>query len=133
MLHIVGCSQIGVRLCAACNTVRLELADEQQHLIATPFMTDITLAGRRIIRCRALALPMEQALVDGVVVVRLITLYLIQSNGSKNLHRIAVLGLGKRRLDQYVLLHMWGRTHRPSDAYPHTIPSNICIELLRHQ
>ena len=69
MFHIVSYSQIGVRLCATGHAIRLELADEQQHFAATLFVVNIALSGRRIIRCRALALPMEQALIDGVVVV----------------------------------------------------------------
>ena len=69
MLHIVGRTQICVCLCTSGHTIRLELADEQQHLTATLLVMDITLTGGRIIRCCTLALPMEQDLIDGVVVI----------------------------------------------------------------
>ena len=69
MLHIVGCSQIGVCLCTSGHTIRLELADKQQHFATAFFVVDIALTCRRIIRSYALALPMEQTLIDGVVVV----------------------------------------------------------------
>jgi len=67
--HIVGSAKMGIGLCAACNTIRLKLANEQQNLSPFAPVMDITLAGRRIIRCRALVLPIEQALIDRVVVV----------------------------------------------------------------
>lgn len=69
MLHIVGRTQIRISLSTTCHTIRLELADEQQHLAAALLVVDITLTGGRIIHRRALALPVEQALIDGVVVV----------------------------------------------------------------
>ena len=69
VLYVVGGAQEGVRLGAPCNPVCLELPDEQQHSAPPLPMVDIPLTGRRVRRRGALALPVEQALVDGVVVV----------------------------------------------------------------
>lgn len=69
MLHIVGRTQICVCLCAAGHSIRLELTDEQQHPATTLHVVDIALTGWRIIRCCTLALPMEQAFIDGVIVI----------------------------------------------------------------
>lgn len=82
MLHIVGRTQICVCLCTSGHTIRLELADEQQHPAATLHVVDIALTGWRIIRCCTLALPMEQAFIDGVIVVhgrgRIVLVCLVQ-------------------------------------------------------
>ena len=69
MAHIAGSSQISIRLGAICDPVRLELPDEQQHLAAAFPVMDIPLPSCGIFSCRALALPVEQALVDGIVVI----------------------------------------------------------------
>ena len=69
VLDIARCTQIGIRLGAAGYTVGFELADKQQNVAATFHMMDIALASGRVLCCGTLALPMEQALVDGVVVV----------------------------------------------------------------
>ena len=67
--HIAGSPQIGIRLGAVCDPVGLELPDEQQHLAAAFSVMDKPLASCGIFSCRALALPVEQALIDGIIVV----------------------------------------------------------------
>ena len=69
VLHVVRRAQIGVRLRTAGHTVCLKLTDKQQYLTAAFLMVDIALTGGRILRRGALALPMEQALIDGIIVV----------------------------------------------------------------
>ena len=69
MLHIVSCPQIGVRSSAASHTVGLELADKQQHLTSALYVMDLPLASGRVLCRGALALPVEQVLVDGVIVI----------------------------------------------------------------
>ena len=82
VLHVVRRAQMGVRLRAAGHTVRLKLTDKQQHLAAAFLVVDIALTGGRILRCGALALPMEQALIDGIIVVhggwRIVLVRLVQ-------------------------------------------------------
>ena len=48
VLHVVRRTQIGVRLRTAGHTVRLKLADKQQHLAAAFLVVDIALTGGRI-------------------------------------------------------------------------------------
>ena len=69
MPHIAGSPQIGIRLSTTGYTIRLEFTDEQQHLAAALPVMDIPLASCGIFSCRALALPVEQALIDGIIVV----------------------------------------------------------------
>ena len=82
MLHVARRSQIGVRLRTAGHTVRLKLTHKQQHLAAAFLVVDIALTGGRIFCRGALALPMEQALVDGIIVVhggwRIVLVRLVQ-------------------------------------------------------
>ena len=82
VLHVVRRTQIGVRLRTAGHTVRLKLTHKQQHLTAAFLVVDIALTGGRILRRGALALPMEQALIDGIIVVhggwRIVLVRLIQ-------------------------------------------------------
>ena len=67
--HIAGSPQIGIRFRATSDPVRLEFPDEQQHLAAPFPVMDIPLSSCGILSCRALALPVEQAFVDGIVVI----------------------------------------------------------------
>ena len=69
MAHIAGSPQIGIRFGTTGYTIRLEFTDEQQHLAAALPVMDIPLASCGIFSCRALALPVEQAFVDGIVVI----------------------------------------------------------------
>ena len=46
MLHIVSRAQIRISLSTTCHTIRLELADEQQHLAAALLVVNIALTGR---------------------------------------------------------------------------------------
>ena len=69
MLHIVCRAQIGVCSSGASYTVGLELTDKQQHLASALYMMDIALASGRVLCRGALTLPVEQALIDGVVVI----------------------------------------------------------------
>ena len=82
MLHIVCRSQEGIGSGASCDPVRLEFPDKQQHLAPSLLVMDIPLAGGRVRRRGALALPVEQVFVDGVVVVhgggRIVLVSLVQ-------------------------------------------------------
>ena len=82
MLHIVGRPQEGIGRRTSCDPIRLKLPDKQQHLAPPLPVMDIPLSSRRICRRGALALPMEQALIDGVVVIhgggRVVLVRLIQ-------------------------------------------------------
>ena len=69
MFYIVCSSQEGIRLCSTADPIRFELSDKQQHFAPAFPVVNIPLPCRRICRCSALTLPMEQALVDGVVLV----------------------------------------------------------------
>ena len=69
VFYIVCCTEIGISLCTTRDPVRLELTDEQQHTASTRPVVNVALASGRICCCGALALPMEQALVDGIIVV----------------------------------------------------------------
>ena len=69
MLYIVCGSQEGVGFRATCHPVCFELPDKQQHFASPLPVMDIPLPGGRVCRCGALALPVEQTLVDGVVVI----------------------------------------------------------------
>ena len=69
MLDIACCTKVGVCLSAAGYSIRFELTDKQQYLAAAFHMVNVALTSRRILCRRALALPMEQALINGIVVV----------------------------------------------------------------
>lgn len=69
MLHIVGCAQIRVSFSTTGDSVSLKFSDKQQHLTVTLSMVNIPLAGRRVLGSGTLALPMEQTLIDGVIVI----------------------------------------------------------------
>ena len=60
MLHIVCRSQEGIGSGASCDPVRLEFPNKQQHLAPSLLVMDIPLAGGRVRRRGALALPVEQ-------------------------------------------------------------------------
>ena len=68
MADIIRCAEECVRCSAA--GILLEFTDEQQHLSIVFLMMDIPLAGRRIGIRRGLALPMEQAGADCVIIVQ---------------------------------------------------------------
>ena len=80
MFHIVGRPQESIR----CRTGQIifELPHKQQNLRAQFPMVDITLPFGRVWSCCTLALPMEQHLVDGVVLVhrggRIVLIRLVQ-------------------------------------------------------
>ena len=67
MLNVVCRSQE----CVGCCTYQIgfEFPNEQQHLTAALPVVNITLSNGTGIRGCALALPMEQTLVDGIIVV----------------------------------------------------------------
>ena len=67
MLDIVRRSEEGVGCCT--HQIGFEFPHEQQHLAAALPVVNVTLSYGTGIRGCALALPMEQALVDGIVVV----------------------------------------------------------------
>ena len=69
MLHIVHRAQIGIRSCTAKTGLCLELAHEQQHPASLCPVMDVALPGGRVFGGGALALPVEQALVDGIILV----------------------------------------------------------------
>ena len=69
MLHIVHSAQIGIRSCTAKTGICLKLAHEQQHLASFFPVMDVALPGGRVFGGGALALPVEQALVDGIILV----------------------------------------------------------------
>ena len=69
MAHIAGSAQVGIRLGAICNPIRFELPDEKQYFTAALLMVDIALSSGRVLCCRALALPVEKAFIDGIVVI----------------------------------------------------------------
>ena len=62
-------AQIGVRSCTAKTGLCLELAHEQQHPASLCTVMDISLPGGRAFGGGALALPVEQAFVDGIILV----------------------------------------------------------------
>ena len=67
VLDVICGSQESVRGCA--NDVILEFPDEDQDFTASAAVMDIPLAHRAGVSCGGLTLPMEQLLVDGVIVV----------------------------------------------------------------
>ena len=69
MLDIARRAEIRIRRRGVQYPVRLKLPDEQQHPAPLLPVMDVPLSGSRVLRRRALALPMEQLAVDGVVVV----------------------------------------------------------------
>ena len=62
-------AQIGIRSCTAKTGICLELAHEQQHLASLCPVMDVPLPGGRAFGGGALALPVEQAFVDGIILV----------------------------------------------------------------
>ena len=69
MFHIVHRTQVGVCGCTAKTGVCLELADKQQHAVSLLPVVNVSLPDGRVLCSCALALPVEQALVDGVILV----------------------------------------------------------------
>ena len=69
VLYIVHRAQIGIRSRTAKTGICLELAHEQQHPASLCTVMDVPLPGGRIFCSRALALPVEQAFVDGIILV----------------------------------------------------------------
>ena len=69
MLHIVHRAQIGIRSCTAKTGICLELAHEQQHPASFFPVMDVPLPGGRVFGGGALALPVEQAFVNGIILV----------------------------------------------------------------
>ena len=64
-----GRAQEGIGRRAAGKAVRFEFADEQEDAAAALLMMDVPLSRGGVLRCGALALPMEQLAVNGIVVV----------------------------------------------------------------
>ena len=62
-------AQIGIRPCTAKTGICLELAHEQQHPTSFFPVMDVALPGGRVFGGGALALPVEQAFVDGIILV----------------------------------------------------------------
>ena len=69
MLHIVHRAQIGIRSCTAKTGICLELTHEQQHTASFFPVMDVALPGGRVFGGGALALPVEQAFVNGIILV----------------------------------------------------------------
>ena len=69
VLHIVHRPQIGIRSCTAKTGICLELAHEQQYPASLCTVMDVALPGGRVFGGGALALPVEQAFVDGIILV----------------------------------------------------------------
>lgn len=69
MLHVVHGAQTGIRLCTAKTGIRLKLPDKQQHSASLCPVMDIPLPGGRGFGGGALALPVEQTFVDGIILV----------------------------------------------------------------
>ena len=65
-------AQIGIRSCTAKTGICLELAHEQQHPASLCPVMDVPLPGGRVFGGGALALPVEQAFVDGIVLIRFV-------------------------------------------------------------
>ena len=65
-------AQIGIRSCTAKTGICLELAHEQQHPASFFPVMDVALPGGRVFGGGALALPVEQAFVDGIILVCLV-------------------------------------------------------------
>ena len=82
MLDIVRRAQEGIGFRAVGDPVGFEFPDEEQHAAAALLVMNVTLAGRRIRGSCALALPVEQSFVDGIIVVhggrRIILVGLVQ-------------------------------------------------------
>ena len=62
-------AQIGIRSCTAKTGICLELAHEQQHPASFFPVMDVALPGGRVFGGGALALPVEQAFVNGIILV----------------------------------------------------------------
>ena len=69
MLHIVHRAQIGIRSCTAKTGICLELTHEQQHTASFFPVMDVALPGGRVFGGGALALPVEQAFINGIILV----------------------------------------------------------------
>ena len=65
-------AQIGIRSCTAKTGICLELTHEQQHPASFFPVMDVALPGGRVFGGGALALPVEQAFVDGIILVCLV-------------------------------------------------------------
>ena len=84
MLHIVHRAQMGIRSGTAKTGIRLELAHEQQHPASFFPVMDVALPGGRVFGGGALALPVEQAFVNGIILVhgggRVILVHFVQGH-----------------------------------------------------
>lgn len=84
MADIIHGAKIGVSGGTAEAGICLEFSDKQQYTTALFPVVDVSLSGGRGFGCRALALPVEQALVDGIIVVhgggRVILVSLVQGH-----------------------------------------------------
>ena len=69
VLYIIGCSQIGVYFRTISDPIILELSNKQQDLTSLFPVMDVPLTCGRSIRCGTLTLPMEQGIIDRIVVV----------------------------------------------------------------
>ena len=69
MFYIAGRTQEGIGRCTICNPVILKFTDKKQDFAALFTVMDIPLACGSRIRSRALALPMEQGVIDRIVVI----------------------------------------------------------------
>ena len=69
MPDIVHGAKVGISGGTAETGIRFELPDKQQHTASFLPVMDIPLSGGRIFGCGALALPVKQVLVDGIIVV----------------------------------------------------------------
>ena len=70
MLYITCRAQEGIGFGAASDSVCLEFSDEQQHFAAPLPVVNVSLTGGGVCRCGALALPVEETFIDGVVLVQ---------------------------------------------------------------
>ena len=84
VLYVVRNSEIGIGRSRIADAVRLKFADKEQDTAAALPVVDVTLTGRGLLSRGALALPVEQCLIDRVIVVhggrRIVLVGLIQGH-----------------------------------------------------
>ena len=69
VLYVVRNSEIGIGRSRIADAVRLKFANKEQDTAAALLVVDVTLPGRGLLSRGALALPVEQCLIDRVIVV----------------------------------------------------------------
>ena len=69
MFGIVGCAEVGIGCGTAGDAIGFEFTDKEQHFGSLGLVMDIALSGGRVCGSSALALPVEQGFVNGIIVV----------------------------------------------------------------